>query len=114
MSSKHSEATNVVSLAGEAPTEGDVHNPGIDFNADLFKDIKINLSAIKARTDSLKARRSLKKEWQTAWLLKAVSCIDLTTLSPQDTPSKVRRLCEKAANPIRQDILTKLGVAKIT
>ncbi|MBT8448733.1 MAG: deoxyribose-phosphate aldolase, partial [Gammaproteobacteria bacterium] len=84
MSSKHSEATNVVSIAGDNPTEGDVNNPGIEFNADLIKDIRINLSAIKSRTDSLKARRSLKKEWQTAWMLKAVSCIDLTTLSPQD------------------------------
>lgn len=113
MNSKHSEATNVVSIAGESPTEGDVHNPGIAFNADVIKDIRINLSAIKARTDSLKARRSLKKQWQTAWLLKAVSCIDLTTLSPQDTPSKVKRLCEKAANPIRKDILAQLGIADL-
>ena len=88
----------------------DVHNPGIAFDAELIKDISINKSAIEARIDSLKSRRSIKKQWQTAWLLKAISCIDLTTLSPQDTPSKVKRLCDKAKAPIRKDIQKLLGI----
>ena len=88
----------------------DVHNPGIAFDARLIENISINKSAIEARTDSLKSRRSVKKQWQTAWLLKAISCIDLTTLSPQDTPSKVKRLCDKAKNPIRADIQKALGI----
>ena len=59
---------------------------------------------------SLPGRRSVKKEWQAAWLLKAVSCIDLTTLAGDDTPGNVARLCAKARNPVRADILDALGV----
>jgi len=100
---------NVVAIKGNT-TEGDVNNPGIPFNPDMLDNLRINLSAIQARTSSLSARRSLKKEWQTAWMLKAISCIDLTTLSPQDTPSKVKRLCAKAMNPVRRDILKALDI----
>ena len=79
-------------------------NPGTPFNAHWVEDIHINSSAVERRVDSLKNRRSLKKEWQAAWLLRAISCIDLTTLAGDDTPGRVKRLCNKARNPVRQDI----------
>jgi deoxyribose-phosphate aldolase len=42
---------------------------------------------------------------QAAWLLRAVSCIDLTTLSGDDTPANTARLALKAARPVRMDLL---------
>ena len=47
---------------------------------------------------------------QAAWLLRAVTCIDLTTLSGDDTASNVNRLCLRAAHPIREDLLKEMGV----
>ena len=85
-------------------TDGDVSNPGVEFQPQWLNDIRINLSALQRRTATLTSRRSLKKSWQAAWLLKAVSCIDLTTLSGQDTPGKVRRLCAKARTPISHEL----------
>jgi len=80
-------------------------NEGIPFDANLFKDININRSAVERRASTLSGRRSVKKEWQAAWLLKALSCIDLTTLSGDDTQSNVLRLCAKAKSPVRLEIL---------
>lgn len=74
----------------------------------------VNWSAAERRTASLGGRRSVKKEWQAAWLLKAITCIDLTTLAGDDTPGRVRRLCAKARRPVREDILAALGVEGIT
>ncbi|MDI6770800.1 MAG: deoxyribose-phosphate aldolase [Anaerolineales bacterium] len=76
----------------------------------------VNRSAVERRTAMLPGRRSIKKDWQAAWLLRAVTCIDLTTLSGDDTPGRVKRLCAKARQPIRADMLERLGVAdeKIT
>ena len=82
---------------------------GIPFNQAWIDDIRINLSAALRRVDTLKSRRTVKKTHQAAWLLKAVSMIDLTTLSGDDTAGRVRRLCSKAANPVRKDILQALG-----
>jgi deoxyribose-phosphate aldolase len=59
---------------------------------------------------SLPGRRTVKKDAQAAWLLKALTCIDLTTLNGDDTAGRVRRLCAKAANPIRQDLLEAIGM----
>lgn len=100
----------------EATALGDDHgllNPGTPFNPGWVDDIHINRSAVERRTDSLKTRRALKKEWQAAWLLRAVSCMDLTTLSGDDTPGRVKRLCSKAKNPVRQDILEALGAQSL-
>ena len=80
-------------------------NEGIPFDANLFKDISINRSAVERRAATLSGRRSVKKEWQAAWLLKALSCIDLTTLAGDDTKSNVHRLCAKAQSPVRHDLL---------
>jgi deoxyribose-phosphate aldolase len=86
------------------------------FDADWIDEIRVNLSAVERRTATLPARRSVKKDAQAAWLLKAVSCIDLTTLNGDDTEGRVRRLCAKARQPIREDLLQALGMGdhKIT
>jgi deoxyribose-phosphate aldolase len=88
-------------------------NPGIAFDPELFKDLNINRSAVERRASTLTKRRSVKKAWQAAWLLKAITCIDLTTLAGDDTPSNVLRLCAKAKNPIRQDLVAQLGVSDL-
>ena len=80
-------------------------NEGVPFDANLFKDININRSAVERRASTLAKRRSVKKQWQAAWLLKAISCIDLTTLSGDDTQGNVLRLCAKAKSPVRLDVL---------
>ena len=85
-------------------------NEGIPFDASLFEDINVNRSAVERRAATLSGRRSVKKQWQAAWLLKAVSCIDLTTLAGDDTESNVLRLCAKAKSPIRLDVLEAMGM----
>ena len=67
-------------------------NPGIAFNSDWLESIQMNRSAIEHRCATLTKRRSIKKEWQAAWLLKSLHCMDLTTLSSDDTPDRVNRL----------------------
>ncbi|SHK06245.1 deoxyribose-phosphate aldolase [Epilithonimonas mollis] len=86
-------------------------NEGIPYNEKYFDEININRSAIERRVNTLGGRRSVKKEYQAAWLLKAISMIDLTTLAGDDTRGNVLRLGEKARNPVRHDILEKLGMA---
>lgn len=86
-------------------------NEGLPYNEKYFDEISINRSAIERRVNTLSGRRTVKKEFQAAWLLKAISMIDLTTLAGDDTRGNVLRLCEKARNPVRYDILEKLGMA---
>src|SRR6201984_83431 len=81
---------------------------------DWVKAIAVNKSAVERRVATLAGRRTVKKEWQAAWLLKAITCIDLTTLSGDDTEGKVQRLCAKAKSPVRADLLEALGVTDIT
>lgn len=81
-----------------------------DLDIKWIKNIQVNLSAVERRTNSLVKRRSVKKEYQVAWLLKAITLIDLTTLSGDDTYGKVERLCEKALNPIAQNIINELSI----
>ena len=88
-------------------------NPGKLFEPGWVREVRVNRSAVERRAATLGTRRSVKKEWQAAWLLKAVSCIDLTTLAGDDTPGRVRRLCAKARQPVRQDILEGLGVGSL-
>jgi len=78
-----------------------------------IQDVQVNRSAVERRADTLGTRRSVKKHWQAGWLLRAVTCIDLTTLSGDDTPGRVRRLCGKARRPVRQDLLEALGVGDL-
>lgn len=84
-------------------------NPGISLDLDWVYGSRINRSAVERRTASLPKRRTVKKEWQAAWLLRAITCLDLTTLAGDDTPGKVRRLCAKARQPVRPDMLADLG-----
>ncbi len=83
-------------------------NVGMPFDADVFNDIQVNRSAVERRAATIGKRRSVKKQWQAAWLLRAISCIDLTTLSGDDTTSNVQRLCAKAISPVREDLLQAL------
>ena len=85
-------------------------NPGMALDPELVTAMQANTSAIERRCASLPGRRSLKKAYQAAWLLKAISCIDLTTLSGDDTAERVRRLCAKARRPLRHDLLAALGM----
>ncbi|WP_102109460.1 deoxyribose-phosphate aldolase [Oceaniglobus roseus] len=89
-------------------------NPGMALDMDWVRAVQANTSAIERRAATLPGRRSVKKDHQAAWLLRAISCIDLTTLSGDDTPERVKRLCAKAANPVRRDLLDALGMGRIT
>ncbi|HEU5049153.1 MAG TPA: deoxyribose-phosphate aldolase [Gemmatimonadales bacterium] len=84
-------------------------NPGTELELDWVRDARINRSAVERRAATLATRRTVKKEWQAAWLLRAITLIDLTTLSGDDTPGRVRRLCAKARQPVRPDLLEQLG-----
>lgn len=103
-------------IASRASTLDAMHfkrNPGIAFDPSLFNGININRSAVERRASTIGTRRTVKKQYQAAWLLKAISFIDLTTLAGDDTPGKVRRLCQKAKQPLRQDLVEALGVAEL-
>lgn len=95
------------------PETPPARNPGTALDEGWLGDVRTNRAAIERRTATLPARRTVKKEWQAAWLLKAISCIDLTTLAGDDTPTNVRRLCAKAAHPVRQEILQALGATEL-
>jgi deoxyribose-phosphate aldolase len=94
-------------------TETASRNRGIPLELGWLKQVQVNKSAVERRTATLTTRRTVKKQWQAAWLLKAVSCIDLTTLAGDDTPGKIRRLCAKARHPVRADLLEAMGVADL-
>jgi len=84
-------------------------NPGIPLDTAWISETTINRSAVERRAATIGTRRSVKKAWQAGWLLRAISCIDLTTLAGDDTPGNVLRLCEKARRPVRPDVLHGLG-----
>src|SRR5215468_4484310 len=88
-------------------------NRGIPLNLDWIEEVRVNTSAVERRAQTLVTRRTVKKEWQIAWLLRAISCMDLTTLSGDDSDERVRRLCAKARQPIQQELVEKLGVGSL-
>ena len=88
-----------------------LRNPGTKLRPEWLEGVQVNLSATERRAGSYAARRSVKKEYQAAWLVKAVQCIDLTTLAGDDTPGRVHRLAWKARRPLREDIVAALGLA---
>ena len=100
----------------ELEPQYEVHdrNPGMPLELDWVNEVRINKSAIERRAQTIGKRRSIKKQWQAAWLLKAVTLIDLTTLAGDDTPGRVKRLCAKARNPVRRDILQAYEMDDIT
>ncbi len=109
--------TEYIQVAETGSTPAGLHgnaiprNPGMPLELDWVNEVRINTSAVERRCATLAGRRSVKKDAQAGWLLKAVTCIDLTTLNGDDTASRVKRLCAKAMRPIRPDILDALGVA---
>jgi deoxyribose-phosphate aldolase len=88
-------------------------NPGQPLDLEAVRAIRVNRSAAERRTAQVPARRTVKKEWQAAWLLKAITCIDLTTLAGDDTAGNVRRLCAKARHPLRADLVASLGAGSL-
>src|SRR5436309_13623852 len=80
---------------------------------DVFRALLVNRSAVKRRPATIPTRRTVKKEWQAAWLARAITCMDLTTLQGDDTPTNVLRLCAKAKSPVRPDLLAALGASDI-
>jgi len=96
------------------PLSLDARNPGMPLDLDWVMSAQANTSAIERRCKSLPGRRSVKKDHQAAWLLKALTCIDLTTLSGDDTAGRVARLCAKAKRPIRDDIASALDATDLT
>ena len=107
------EKANLGKREGKLEPRPHERNPGIPLNMDVINGIRVNRSAVERRAATLGKRRSVKKEWQAAWLLRTISCIDLTTLAGDDTPGNVLRLCAKARQPVRQDLLDSLGVGKL-
>ena len=85
-------------------------NPGTPLDLAWVRDVRVNTSAVERRAATLPKRRTVKKEWQAAWYLRAVTVMDLTTLQGDDTPGRVERLCAKARRPVRADLLEALGV----
>ena len=88
-------------------------NRGIPLNLEWVKQVRVNTSAVERRAQTHVARRTVKKEWQAAWLLRAITCMDLTTLSGDDTDERVRRLCAKARQPIQPELAKRLGVEQL-
>ncbi len=88
-------------------------NRGIPLNLDWVKQVRVNTSAVERRAQSHVLRRTVKKDWQIAWLLRAVTCMDLTTLSGDDTDERVRRLCAKGRHPISQELTKRLGIEEL-
>jgi len=100
---------SIATLAGRAL----LPNTGIPLDRNWVQEVRVNTSAVERRAQSEVARRTVKKEWQAAWLLRAITCMDLTTLSGDDTDERVRRLCAKARQPIQQDLVQKLGIEEL-
>lgn len=97
---------------GSSPLE-DGRNPITAYDGDVIESVRVNRSAAERRVATLPGRRTVKKEWQAAWLVRAIQCIDLTTLAGDDTPGRVRRLCAKARQPVRQETLEAMGIGDI-
>ena len=88
-------------------------NAGFPLDLDWVERVRMNRSALERRAATIGTRRTVKKDWQVAWLLKAITFIDLTTLNSDDTAGRVERLCAKARHPLRQDIIDGYGIADL-
>jgi deoxyribose-phosphate aldolase len=87
-------------------------NAGTPLDPARFESVGVNASAVERRAATLTARRSVKKVYQAAWLVQAMTCIDLTTLAGDDTPGRVRRLCAKARRPLSEELLSALELTE--
>jgi deoxyribose-phosphate aldolase len=115
--SKPSVSRKEAGRPGRAARASHLAGPGLEQRNDVhpldleaIRDVRVNRSAVERRVASLPGRRTVKKEWQAAWLLRAITLIDLTTLSGDDTRGNVLRLCAKARSPVRHDLLEALGM----
>jgi deoxyribose-phosphate aldolase len=88
-------------------------NRGTSLNLEWVESVRVNTSAVERRAATLVTRRTVKKDWQLAWLLRAITCMDLTTLSGDDTDERVRRLCAKARQPVQAELIEKLQIADL-
>jgi len=88
-------------------------NRGTSLNLDWVESVRVNTSAVERRAGTLVTRRTVKKDWQIAWLLRAITCMDLTTLSGDDTDQRVRRLCAKARQPLQHELVQQLGIESL-
>jgi len=102
-----------VQIVETVPAPAIARNAGMPLDMDWVRQARVNRSAVERRAATIPTRRTVKKEWQAAWLLRAVTCIDLTTLQGDDTPGNVLRLCAKARNPVRQELLDALGASEL-
>ncbi len=114
MSSPGPRKATRVSAASRKPPKPSLEvpprNPGIPLDLDWIATVQVNRSAVERRAATMGTRRSVKKAWQAAWLVRAVRLMDLTTLEGSDTPGRVERLCRKARQPVRPDLLEGLGI----
>ncbi len=94
-------------------TNAIARNTGLPLDLSLIESVRVNQNAVVRRVQSLAARRSQKREFQAAWLVRAIQCMDLTTLSGDDTPGRVARLCAKARQPLRSDLMAALGLQEL-
>jgi len=109
VSREQQSSNTIATLAGRSL----LSNSGIPLDLNWVQEVRVNTSAVERRAQSQVARRTVKKEWQAAWLLRAITCMDLTTLSGDDTDERVRRLCAKARQPIQHELAQKLGVEEL-
>jgi deoxyribose-phosphate aldolase len=107
-------ATRTAPSAYATPRAADAsRNAGAPLDLEAVLALRVNRSAVERRAATLPTRRTVKREWQAAWLLRAITCIDLTTLQGDDTPGNVQRLCAKARRPVRPDLVEALGVGHL-
>ncbi|MEN0002286.1 MAG: deoxyribose-phosphate aldolase, partial [Pseudomonadota bacterium] len=102
-----------ITKSGSLPQVQEQRNDGIALDLDIVRRLQANTSAIERRAATLPGRRSVKKDHQAAWLARAITMIDLTTLSGDDTAGRVKRLCAKARQPVRADILAALDLPDV-
>jgi deoxyribose-phosphate aldolase len=107
---RHDSRDGVIAALSGRPL---LRNTGIPLNLDWVREVRVNTSAVERRAQSQVARRTVKKEWQAAWLLRAITCMDLTTLSGDDSDERVRRLCAKGVHPIQPELERKLGIEEL-
>lgn len=112
----HTPATSTAPAAPHAAQSVTLHdralvpNQRMPLNLDWVEEIQVNTSAVERRAATLPARRTVKKEFQAAWLLRAIACMDLTTLSGDDSADRVKRLCAKARRPLEDHLVKALGI----
>src|SRR5687768_12781765 len=110
------EATPRAEHSGQAEPAQRAHdgrNPGMPLELDWVRDVRVNRSAVERRAGTIGPRRGVKKDWQAAWLLRAIRLMDLTTLQGDDTRGRVQRLCAKARRPLGQHLIDALGIGHL-